>query len=101
MAELLELVTRGDHLNNKYGRLGPIRSKAEVRRVLEVDSVLGQRMVEVQHRLEVLAWRDGEEREGSCQDCRVTLSSPQKRCSGTFKLNTAHCTLHTAHCKIS
>ena len=74
------MVTRSHGLNNKYGRLGPLRSEAAVQRVLEEDSVLGQRMLEVQSRLEQLAWREGEEREGSCRDCRVTLSSPQKRC---------------------
>ena len=80
MAELLEVVMRGQGLNNKYGRLGPLRSEAAVQMVLEEDLVLGQRMVEVQSRLEQLAWREGEEREGSCRDCRVTLSSLQKRC---------------------
>ena len=80
MAELLEVVTRGQILNSKYGRLGPLRSEAAVQRVLEEDSVLGQRMAELQSRLERLAWREGEEREGSCRDCRVSLSSPQKRC---------------------
>ena len=58
------MVTRSHGLNNKYGRLGPLRSEAAVQRVLEEDSVLGQRMLEVQSRLEQLAWREGEEREG-------------------------------------
>ena len=74
------MVTRSHGLNNKYGRLGPLRSEAAVQRVLEEDSVLGQRMLEVQSRLEQLAWREGEEREGRRRDCRVTLSSLQKRC---------------------
>ena len=54
------MVTRSHGLNNKYGRLGPLRSEAAVQRVLEEDSVLGQRMLEVQSRLEKLEGGGGE-----------------------------------------
>ena len=40
--------------NNKYFRLGPLRSEAAVQRMLEEDSVRGQRMLEVQSELEQL-----------------------------------------------
>ena len=76
--EMMELVGRGQHLNTKYGRLGPLRKESAVRRVLDEDAVLAQRMDELQKKVELLAGREGEESKG-CPDCRVSLCNRQKR----------------------
>ena len=78
LEEMVELVGRGQHLNIKYGRLGPLRKESAVRRVLDEDAVLAQRMDELQEKVELLARREGEQRKG-CPDCRVSLCNKQKR----------------------